>query len=113
MRCGSAGVRIHNNQIRKHTDRSTIYSHAQLCGPFFKNLVTKCDSITPKAARARKHAVASIEIPGHLDSGTQQLIRRAIDDPFMSGFRCVMAIGAALAFASAVTAVVSIQRERG
>jgi hypothetical protein len=48
-----------------------------------------------------------------LDSGTQQLIRRAIDDPFMSGFRCVMAIGAALAFASAVTAVVSIQRERG
>jgi hypothetical protein len=40
-------------------------------------------------------------------------IRRAIDDPFMSGFRCVMAIGAALAFASAVTAVVSIQRERG
>jgi hypothetical protein len=38
-------------------------------------------------------------------------VRRAIDDPFMSGFRCVMAIGAALT--SAVTAVVSIQRERG
>ncbi len=38
-------------------------------------------------------------------------IRRAIDDPFMSGCRCVMAIGAALT--SAVTAVVSIQRERG
>ena len=40
-------------------------------------------------------------------------IRRAIDKSFVSGFRCVMAIGAALALASAVTAVVSIQRERG
>ena len=40
-------------------------------------------------------------------------IRRAIDESFVSGFRCVMAIGAALAFASAVTVVVSIQRERG
>ena len=40
-------------------------------------------------------------------------IRRAIDESFVSGFRCVMAIGAALAFASAVTAIVSIQRERG
>jgi hypothetical protein len=40
-------------------------------------------------------------------------IRRAIDKSFVSGFRRVMAIGAALALASAVTAVVSIQRERG
>jgi hypothetical protein len=45
--------------------------------------------------------------------GRQQLIRRAIDESFVSGFRRVMAIGAALALASAVTAVVSIQRERG
>ena len=48
----------------------------------------------------------------HRDPGTSGL-RRAIDESFVSGFRCVMAIGAALAFASAVTAVVSIQRERG
>ena len=40
-------------------------------------------------------------------------IRGAIDESFVSGFRCVMAIGAALAVASAVTAIVSIQRERG
>ena len=40
-------------------------------------------------------------------------IRRAIDKSYVSGFRRVMAIGAALALASAVTAVVSIQRERG
>jgi hypothetical protein len=40
-------------------------------------------------------------------------IRRAIDKSFLSGFRCVKTIGAALALASAVTAIVSIQRERG
>jgi hypothetical protein len=40
-------------------------------------------------------------------------IRRAIDESFMFGFRCVMAIGAALAVAGAVTAVASIQHERG
>jgi hypothetical protein len=57
--------------------------------------------------------LAAIEIPGHLDSGTQQLIRRSIEESFVSGFRCVVAIGAALAVASAVTAVASIQRERG
>ena len=86
-----------------------------------KNLVTKCDSITPEAARCSKARgrrikstkLAAIEIPGHLDSGTQQLIRRQIEESFVSGFRCVTAIGAALAVASAVTAVVSIQRERG
>jgi hypothetical protein len=54
----------------------------------------------------------------HRDPGTSGLrhttpIRRAIEESFVSGFRCVMAIGAALTFASAVTAVVSIQRERG
>ena len=40
-------------------------------------------------------------------------IRHAIDESFVFGFRCVMAIGAALAVASATTAIVSIQRERG
>ncbi len=84
-----------------------------------KNLVTKCDSITAKAARCSKAHGRGIQstklaaIPGHLDSGTRQLIRRAIEESFVSGFPCVLAIGAALAVASAVTAVVSIQRERG
>jgi len=40
--------------------------------------------------------------------GRQQLIRRAIDESFVSGFRWIMAIGAALAAASAVTALFSI-----
>jgi len=43
----------------------------------------------------------------------RHFIRRAIDKSFVSGFRCVMAIGAALAVANAVTGVVWIQRERG
>jgi len=47
------------------------------------------------------------------DAGTRHIIRRAIDKSFVSGFRCVMAIGAALAVANAVTGVVWIQRERG
>jgi len=57
--------------------------------------------------------LVAIETPGHLNSGTQRLIRRAIEESFVSGFRWIMAIGAAFAAASAVTAVVSIQRERG
>jgi EmrB/QacA subfamily drug resistance transporter len=52
--------------------------------------------------------LAAIAVPENLDSGTQQLIRRAIDESFVSGFRWVMAIGAALAAASAVTALVWI-----
>ena len=39
-------------------------------------------------------------------------IRRAIDESFVSGFRCALTSGAALTVASAITAVVSIQRER-
>jgi hypothetical protein len=34
--------------------------------------------------------------------GTQQLIRRAVDESFVTGFRWVTAIAAALAAASAV-----------
>jgi EmrB/QacA subfamily drug resistance transporter len=49
--------------------------------------------------------LAAIDIPKNTDSETQQLIRRAIDESFVSGFRFVMAMGAALAAASAVTAL--------
>jgi hypothetical protein len=49
--------------------------------------------------------LAAIDIPENVDVGTQQLIRRAIDESFVSGFRWVMLIGAALAAASAVTAL--------
>jgi len=49
--------------------------------------------------------LAAIDIPKDLNPGTHQLIRRAIDESFVSGFRWIMAIGAALAAASAVTAL--------
>ena len=49
--------------------------------------------------------LAAIDIPHNLNAGTQQLIRRAIDESFVSGFRWVMVIGAVLAVASAFTAL--------
>ncbi|MFL6499403.1 MAG: MFS transporter [Candidatus Udaeobacter sp.] len=52
--------------------------------------------------------LAAIDIPQNLSAETQQVIRRAIDESFVSGFRWVMIIGAALAAASAVTALVWI-----
>ena len=49
--------------------------------------------------------LAAIDIPKDLNPRTQQLIRRAIAESFVSGFRWVMLIGAALAVASAGTAL--------
>ncbi len=49
--------------------------------------------------------LAAIDIPENVNSETHQLIRRAVDESFVSGFRWVIVIGAALAVASAVTAL--------
>lgn len=49
--------------------------------------------------------LAAIDIPENVNRETHQLIRCAIDESFVSGFRWVMVIGAALAVASAVTAL--------
>jgi MFS family permease len=49
--------------------------------------------------------LAAIDIPENVNRETHQLIRRAIDESFVSGFRWVMVIGAALAAGSAVTAL--------
>ena len=54
--------------------------------------------------------LAAIDIPEKLNSGTQQLIHRAIGESFVSGFRWVMLIGATLAAASAVAALFWIGR---
>src|SRR6476660_7455943 len=48
--------------------------------------------------------LAAIDIPKDLNPDAHQLIRRAIDESFVFGFRWVMIIGATLAAASAVTA---------
>src|SRR5207245_4846491 len=58
-----------------------------------------------QSVRAQSTKLAAIAVPEKLDPGTQQLIRRVIDESFVSGFRSVMAIGAALAAASALTAL--------
>jgi EmrB/QacA subfamily drug resistance transporter len=49
--------------------------------------------------------LAAIDIPENVNPETHQLIRRAIDESFVFGFRWLMVIGAALAGASAVTAL--------
>jgi len=49
--------------------------------------------------------LAAIDIPQNLNAETRHVIRRAIDESFVSGFRWVMMIGAGLAGASAVTAL--------
>src|SRR4030095_12439719 len=49
--------------------------------------------------------LAAIDIPRNLNAETRQVIRGAINESFVSGFRSVMAIGAGLAVASAVTAL--------
>jgi EmrB/QacA subfamily drug resistance transporter len=54
--------------------------------------------------------LAAIDVPDDQDPATRQLIRRAVDESFVSGFRVVMAIGTALALASAGTAFTLIGR---
>src|SRR5882724_7690672 len=54
--------------------------------------------------------LAAIAVPEDQDPGTRQVIRRAIDESFVSGFRIVMTIGAALAIASAGTALALIAK---
>ena len=49
--------------------------------------------------------LAAIDIPKNVSAETRQFIQRAIDESFVSGFRWVMVIGAALAIGGAVTAL--------
>jgi EmrB/QacA subfamily drug resistance transporter len=62
-----------------------------------------------QSLEAQRTRLAAIKIPEDQDWSTQQVIRRAIDESFVSGFRTIMAIGAALAVASAITALALIE----
>jgi len=62
-------------------------------------------SSVAQSIRTQSTRLAAIDIRKDLDPQTQQLIRRAIDESFISGFRYVIFIGAALAAASATTAL--------
>jgi EmrB/QacA subfamily drug resistance transporter len=58
---------------------------------------------------SQRTKLAAITIPQDQDRPTQQMIRRAVDESFVSAFRIVMAIGAALAIAGAVASLVWIR----
>lgn len=58
-----------------------------------------------QAVQTQSTRLAAIDVPQNLNPESQQVIRRAIDESFVSGFRWVMVIGGALAAASAVTAL--------
>jgi MFS family permease len=61
-----------------------------------------------QSVQTQSTRLAAIDVPQNLNSETRQVIRRAIDESFVSGFRWIMAIGAALAAASAVVALLWI-----
>jgi len=63
-----------------------------------------------QSLQAQRSKLAAIAVPADQDPGTRQVIRRAIDESFVSGFRIVMAVGAALAIASAGTALALIAK---
>jgi EmrB/QacA subfamily drug resistance transporter len=61
-----------------------------------------------RSLQVERTKLAAISLPDDQDPATRQLIRRAVDESFISGFRVVMLIGAALALASAGTALALI-----
>ena len=72
-------------------------------------LESKIQPPVSESVRAQSTKLAAIAIPEDLEPATQQLIRRAIDESFVSGFRAVMLIGAVLAVASAVSALALVR----
>jgi EmrB/QacA subfamily drug resistance transporter len=65
----------------------------------------KLPASVSKSLQAQHTKLAAVSFPEGQDTATRQLIRRAVDESFVSGFRAIMAIGAMLAVASAVTAL--------
>lgn len=66
---------------------------------------TNLSSSVAQSVQTQSTRLAAIDIPENLNPRSQQLIRRTIDESFVSGFRSVMLIGAALAAAGGVTAL--------
>src|SRR5438067_2756114 len=58
-----------------------------------------------RSLQIERTKLAGITVPHDQTPATRQLIRRAVDESFISGFRVVMLIGTALALASAGTAL--------
>jgi EmrB/QacA subfamily drug resistance transporter len=70
----------------------------------------KLPTSASRSLQAQSTKLAAIAVPEDQQPATRQVIRRALDESFVSGFRIVMAIGAALAIASAVTALALIAK---
>ncbi|HEY4281599.1 MAG TPA: MFS transporter [Chthoniobacterales bacterium] len=65
-----------------------------------------------QSLRSQRTRLAAAVLPNDHDLPAQQLMHRAVEESFISGFRIVMAIGAALALAGAITALLLIKERR-
>lgn len=65
-----------------------------------------------ESLQAQRTKLAAIAVPDDLAPTPRELIHQAINESFVSGFRVVMAIGAGLAIAGAVTAFTLIGESR-
>jgi len=63
-----------------------------------------------RSLQVERTKLADIALPDDQDPAMRQLIRRAVEESFVSGFRVVMIIGTALALAGAGTALTLIGR---
>jgi EmrB/QacA subfamily drug resistance transporter len=69
----------------------------------------KLPASVSQSLETQRTKLAAIAIPEDQDPATQRMIRRAIDESFVSGFRTIMGVGAVLAIASAITALTLIE----
>jgi hypothetical protein len=65
-------------------------------------------SSVSQSLQSERVKLAAASLPNDENPGTRQLIRTAIDQSFVSGFRAIMAIGGMLALASAAAALTLI-----
>ena len=59
----------------------------------------------------QRDKLAGAELPRKMDANTRDLVRRAIDDSFVKGFRVVMILSVVLAIGSAVSALILIRNQ--
>jgi hypothetical protein len=70
---------------------------------------SRLPSLVVQSVQTQSNKLAAIKIPPNQNSNTQQLLNRAVDESFVSGFRAVMIGGVLLATASALTGAVLIR----
>ena len=85
-----------------------------MTGAFARNLNPRLQSLdlpaeTRAALEAQTSRLAAITLPDELRSDTKQALKRAVEESFVSGFRVVILIAAALALASGLFAWLLIE----